>query len=162
MEILSGEIIPYLSAGNINIGDKINDYINFFLDKKKYPEAYRQEGGFIRYQIGIEKFVSLVYDDLQEEILSIIIGSNFNCHYKEIIHSRMTIAELKRTPFKKFYFGNMIFLDGNFGMAIQLPNEFDDCDSLDEIPDECLIDGIIVANMDYIKNTLPNCFFQEN
>lgn len=46
----------------------------------------------------------------------------------------------------------MIFFPENFGIALNLPDKYDDVDTLDDIPDDECITSITISNFDFIKD----------
>lgn len=141
-------IIPYKSVGIYKIGNNINEYIDYFLKRNVYPEMLISLNNDVIFQIKIDNLLAIVYNE-DDIIISITVFKDFDCHYNNIkpLMSISSIKELRKNK-RIIYFSNMIFLPETLGIALNLPDKYDDVDTLKDIPSDECITSITISNFD--------------
>ncbi len=145
-------IIPYKSVGIYKIGNNINEYIDYFLKRNVYPEMLISLNNDVIFQIKIDNLLAIVYNE-DDIIISITVFKDFDCHYNNI-KPLMSISSIKELRENKqiIYFHNRIFFPETLGIALNLPDKYDDVDILEDIPNDECITSITISNFDYIKD----------
>lgn len=87
-------IIPYKSVGIYKIGNNINEYMDYFLNKNSYPEIFISLNNCVTFQIKIDSLLAITYNE-DNIITSITVFKDFDCHYNNI-KPFMSISSIKK------------------------------------------------------------------
>jgi len=131
----SKEIIPYKSAGNVSLGDNINNYLsdiyknhNVKISEYIIPDNEKRASYFIDETLRITTLCD-------GEVISIGCNNRYKGKCMGLFYSGQTLAQIIQNSTRQRVFHGCVIIDNNFGFSFELPAPYDEIgDSIEHLP----------------------------
>ena len=139
---LEAPIIPSKSIGSINIGEKFSSYLDYLHNESiQFTREDFNSGLSI---IIVERGTIEVTTDSEDVILNISCGKKYNGSCKEKYFVGMSISQILSESERQLILHGFLILDRDFGFGFEIPEEFENCDYAENLPEDFVPERIYV------------------
>lgn len=144
----SAEIKPSVSIGNINLGDSLDKAL-----AQIYSDKYRVKKNNFSEQLteySINKGeLSFVSNNHSNKIIMVACGKGYEGKWNDTFRIGMTLEEIINSSSQQMILHGYIIVDAEFGICFSLPNEFEEFDSVNELPTDLIFNRILIKEKEW-------------
>ncbi|NOQ75421.1 MAG: hypothetical protein GQ574_25650 [Crocinitomix sp.] len=147
---IAAPIIDGNSIGGISIGQDSRLLLSELYSNGYMIEENKFHSDFIEYKVN-EGIISFVINSSSNNVINISCKNPYEGSWKNKFTPSMSVQTIIKQSNKTMVLHGFLIIDGIYGVGYNLPNEYDEIDSVDQLPDDLVLEQIYVMDNDWWK-----------
>lgn len=144
----SADIIPGKSIADICIEDNLSDVLSRVYLKTKQLSINKFSKEYTQYIVD-NGIISFVINNHASRIINISCKKPYNGKYNHIFEPGLTVKEIIKYSTKQMLLHGFLIIDGIYGLGYNLTNYYEDCDYIDQLPKNLILEELYVMQNDW-------------